>query len=175
MLNIFSCICWPSVCHLWKMSVQVLCPFFNFFLVMLSWMCSSYSLDTASLSEITFASIFAYSVDCLFILLIVSFTVQKPIWSINLWPRRQEYSLFNKWCWENLAATCIRIKLNYFLIPYIKKNYYRLKYEIWQLKTASRKYLSVLFFVGLCLAALVDICPFAWGWLSIFWMQSFLM
>ena len=29
MLYIFSCVCWPSVCLLWKMSIQILCPFFN--------------------------------------------------------------------------------------------------------------------------------------------------
>ena len=35
MLSIFSCACWPSVCLLWRNVYLGLCPFFNWFILLL--------------------------------------------------------------------------------------------------------------------------------------------
>ena len=71
-----------SVSHLYvlvgKISIQVLCPILNqIVFLMLSCMRSLYILDTNPLLDISFANIFSHSVGCLFVWLIISFTVQK--------------------------------------------------------------------------------------------------
>ena len=66
-----------------KMSIQVLCSFFirfvfvSMFVLLLSCTSSLYTVDINPLSDILFANIFSCSVGCLFILLIVSFAMQK--------------------------------------------------------------------------------------------------
>ena len=71
-------VCWPCGCLLWK-KFQVFCPFFDWVVcfLLLSCMNSSCMLDINPLSVISFANIFSHSADCLFILLMVLFAVQK--------------------------------------------------------------------------------------------------
>ena len=61
-------------------SIQAFCPFYNqvcFFFLMLSCMSSIYILDINLLLVLSFENIFSHSVDCAFILSMVSFAVQK--------------------------------------------------------------------------------------------------
>ena len=80
MLSISSCTCRPFVCLLLKNIYSVPLPIFNrvvCFIQLLSCMNSLYILDINLLSGIWFANIFSHSIGCLFILLMVSFAVQK--------------------------------------------------------------------------------------------------
>ena len=85
MLNIFSCVFWPSVCLLWRTVYLDLVPIFwwsclGFFFFF--WRCL-YILEINPLSVTSSANIFSHSVGCLFLLLLfrVSSAVEK-LWSL---------------------------------------------------------------------------------------------
>ena len=73
MSNIFSYVCWPSVCLLCKNAYAGLLPIF-FFYIELYELYIYFGINP--LSAISFANIFSYSVACLFILMLVSFSMQ---------------------------------------------------------------------------------------------------
>ena len=79
-LNIFSCVCYPSVCLLWR---NVCLSLFSHFLIglfvflVLSCMSCFYVLEINPLSVFSFAIIFSHSEGCVFTMLRVSFAVQK--------------------------------------------------------------------------------------------------
>ena len=78
--KIFLRVCWPSVCLLWKNvysgSLPILKLDYYYYLVLscLSYLCI---LNIHLLLDILFANVFSHSVCCPFVLLMVSFTVQK--------------------------------------------------------------------------------------------------
>ena len=74
-LSIFSCVCWPSICLLWRNVYSGLLSIFLFFIS--SYMSYLYIFEINPLSVALFANIFSHSEGCLFILLMVSFAVQK--------------------------------------------------------------------------------------------------
>ena len=72
-------LCWPCIYSLWKNVYSDLLPTFqlSWLFFTLSYMSCLYNLDINLLSVISFANNFSLSVGCLFILLMVSFAVQK--------------------------------------------------------------------------------------------------
>ena len=62
-----------------EVSVQVLCPFFNWVFVFLEWSCVSslYILEIRPLSEVSLANMFFHTVGFLFILMLFSLAMQK--------------------------------------------------------------------------------------------------
>ena len=90
MLSTFSCAYWPSVCLLWR---NVNLGFLSMFWLGCLWVvcflilsCTSclYILEINPFSVASFANIFSYSVGCLFILFMVSFALQKLLFTFIL-------------------------------------------------------------------------------------------
>ena len=81
MLSIFSHACWPSVCLLQRNVCLGLIPIFYCFFLILNCMEYLYILDINLLLVASFTSIFSHSISWYFILLMVSFAVQK-LWSL---------------------------------------------------------------------------------------------
>ena len=80
MVSILSCVCWPSVCLLWRNVCLGLPPIFFiglFVFLVLSCMNCLYILEINPLLVVSFAITFSHSEDCLLILLIVSFAMRK--------------------------------------------------------------------------------------------------
>ena len=69
----------PLYVLLGEVSVQVLCPFFNWVACLLEWSCVSslYILEIKPLSEISLANMFSHMVGSLFILMLSSLAMQK--------------------------------------------------------------------------------------------------
>ena len=77
MLSIFSCVCQPSVCFLWRNVHLVHFLIESCIFLVLSCMSCLYILELNSLSVASFAIIVSHSEGYLFTLLIVFFIVQK--------------------------------------------------------------------------------------------------
>ena len=81
MLNIFSCICLPFKYILWEnicssaLSIFILEYSQGFSFLLLSYVNSSCIFDVTLLSDMWFADIFYHSINCLLILLIISFAM----------------------------------------------------------------------------------------------------
>ena len=80
MLSIFLCVCWPSVCLLWRNVYLGLPPILRlsclFFLILCCMSCL-YILEINPLLVALLANIFSHSEGCLLVLFMVSFAVQK--------------------------------------------------------------------------------------------------
>lgn len=78
MLSSYSIyLCWPSVCFLWKMSIEILCPFSNWFVFWLLSCRNSLYIMNITPDQTWFSNIFSQFIGCLFILLMVVFVPQK--------------------------------------------------------------------------------------------------
>ena len=78
MLSIFSCAFWPSICLLWRnVYLDLLATFRLSYFLLLSCMSCLCVLEIDPLLVALYTDIVSYSVDCFFVLFMVSFAVQK--------------------------------------------------------------------------------------------------
>ena len=78
MQSTFTCVFLPLYVFFGQISIQIFCPFFDFFL-RLTCMSRFYMLQINLLQISSFAKIFFHSVDCCFVLFMISFAVQKVL------------------------------------------------------------------------------------------------
>ena len=78
MLSIFPCAFWPSICLLWRnVYLDLLATFRLSYFLLLSCMSCLCVLEIDPLLVALYTDIVSYSVDCFFVLFMVSFAVQK--------------------------------------------------------------------------------------------------
>ena len=79
MLSIFSYVSGPSVCILEEVSVQVLCPFFNWVVCLPGVQCCEFFIyfGDQALSEVSLANMFSKTVGSLCILMLFSLPMHK--------------------------------------------------------------------------------------------------
>ena len=134
MLNIFSCPYWSSVYLLWISAYSGPLTIFKlgclFFFLLLSCICSLYILKTDLLSDVQFANIFSHSIGCLFILMMVSFSVQKVFHFID--PICLFLLLF-PFLWVRATKTLLRL-ISMWLLPMLSS-------RNWMASSLTLKYL----------------------------------
>ena len=126
MLSIFSFVCCPSVCLLWRNVYLGFPPIFwlgLFFFLILSCMSCLYILEINPLSVASFANIFSHSDGCLLVLFMVSFAVQKLLSLIRFhlfvfvlifyysrsWVKKDVAVIYVKDCWTGTLKEPIQM------------------------------------------------------------------